>query len=122
VLAISLFLTAISCALLWVGLVAPALMRAVGIPLSGGLWRRARRNQHLSKGQYVWAYGIFSYGIGMFLFMTVLDYLQWKLMGDAYMHRDAKHIFINLLIWLAGGCFVGVMAYRHRPDADLSGN
>jgi FtsH-binding integral membrane protein len=122
VLSISLLLVAVASLLLWHGVVAPAIMRLVGVPLRGGFWRTDLRNQHLSKGQYVWAFGIFTWGIGMFLFMNVWDYLQWRVIGDTFLRLDAKHVALTFLIWVVAGCFVGFAGYRHRRDAELSSN
>ena len=51
-------------ALMWAGFVAPTILRALGVPMAYGLWQLDRRNQHLSKRQYVWSVGVFSTGIG----------------------------------------------------------
>ena len=49
---------------LWVGLLAPLILRGFGTPMAIGFWRLDRLNRHLSKRQYLWGYGVFSFGVG----------------------------------------------------------
>ena len=54
-------LTAILVAWLWAGFVAPTIARGFDVPMASG-WRISRRNQYLSKLQYVWTCGVFAAG------------------------------------------------------------
>lgn len=107
-----IFLVAIACALLWIGIMAPAILRGFGVPVAFGSRRVDRLNQHLSKTQYVWACGVFSWGLGMFLFFTVLRYLEWKLLGDRF--SFASYIIVGLPVWVAAGWLFGVFTAPHR--------
>jgi hypothetical protein len=39
--------------------------------MASGQWKWNRRNQHLSKRQYVWSFGVFAWGTGAFLFFAL---------------------------------------------------
>jgi hypothetical protein len=115
------FLIAIVCGLLWMGVVAPAILRAFGVPVARWVWRLERRNQHLSRTQYIWAFGVFQWGLGMFVFFTVSKYLEWRLLGDRFSYLSPVRIIVWFLTWLAVGWLVGVFGARHREGTDLSG-
>ena len=107
--ALSIPFIAILPSLLWTWFVAPVVLRAFGVPMaSGPLWKSNRRSQHLSKRQYVWGFGVFAWGIGIFLFFALRDYLSWKLMGDRFSHPTAIRIILELIIFLGAGLTVGL--------------
>lgn len=91
-IALASFLIAIVCGLLWMGLVAPAILRFFGVPVAIGDWMLERRNQRLSRTQYIWAGGVFQWGVGMFVFFTLSKYLEWRLLGDrfSYLSLDSR--------------------------------
>ena len=120
-MALATFLIAIVCGLLWMGVVAPAILRAFGVPVAISFWRLDRRNQHLSRTQYIWAFGVFSWGVGMFVFFTVSKYLEWRLLGDRFSYLSPVHSIVGLLTWLAVGWLFGVLSAPHREGTDLSG-
>jgi len=70
-------LIALLAAVLWIGILAPAILRIFGIPMAFGFWRLDRRNRHLSRGQYAWGFGVFSFGIGSLFLSALRDYLNW---------------------------------------------
>lgn len=115
---LKIFLGAIACGWLWVGLIAPAILRSFGVPIAFGMWRLDRRNQNLSKAQYVWAFGVFSWGLGMFLFSTVWKYLEWRLLGDRFSYSISAQLIAGLLIWLLAGLLMGVLGAPRRKGAD----
>ena len=96
------FLIAAVCALLWEEFAAPAILRTFGVPVGFG-WRKDRY-QNLNRTQHVWVYGVFMWGLGMFLFFVISP------LGA----KAPTRIFGALLIWLAGG-----MAARglHRTES-----
>jgi hypothetical protein len=114
---LAVFLIAIVSAACWIGLVAPAILRCFGVPIAFGLWRLDRRNQSLSKTQYVWAFGVFSWGLGMFFFSTVADYLGRKLLGAT----SPMHATVGLLMWLGAGWLLGVLNAPRRKRSDMTG-
>lgn len=116
--ALAIFVLAIGCGLAWVGLVAPALLRAFGVPVAQGVWRLDRRNQHLSRTQYVWFFGVFAWGLGMFLFFTISRYLEWKLLGDRSAFQHATQLIMSLLVWLLSGWLFGLWTAPPRNGAD----
>ena len=99
------------------GFAAPAILRTFGVPVASGMWRLDRRNQHLNKMQYVWGFGVFSWGLGMFLFFTVSRYLDWKLLDDKFSRLSPVRILFYFLIWLAAGWITGIFGAPHRENA-----
>jgi hypothetical protein len=122
-IALASFLIAIVCGLLWMGLVAPAILRFFGVPVAIGDWMLERRNQRLSRTQYIWAGGVFQWGVGMFVFFTLSKYLEWRLLGDrfSYLSLTPVDMIVWLLSWLAVGWLFGVWTAPHREGTDLSG-
>jgi hypothetical protein len=116
VTAIANFLIAGACGAMWTGLVAPTILRTFGVPVAFGMWRINRRNQNLSRTQYVWGCGVFMWGLGMFLLFVISRYLDWKLLGVKIPIR----IFWSLLTWLTAGWLLGVLSARLREDADAT--
>ena len=112
-----LFFAAIGVALLWMGVIAPSILRALGVPAAGGLWRLDRRNQHLSRSQYVWGIGVFDWGIGTALATTLLDYVLWKDSGSSSHAQSPKTILLKAAVYLIAGLFVGFVGYSGSPDA-----
>ena len=118
VTALANFLIATACGLLWIGFAAPAILRLFGLPVAFGAWRTDRRNQHLTKRQYVWVCGVFGWGVGMFLFFTISSYLDWRLLGDKFSHLSFLRISGEFLTWLAAGWLFGVFSAPHRKHAN----
>ena len=103
------------------GVAAPAILRGIGVPVAFGGRRLDRRNQHLSRTQYIWACGVFEWGVGMFVFFTVAKYLEWKLLGERFSYLSPVHIIVGLLTWLGVGWLFGALSAPHREGTDLSG-
>ena len=76
-------LGAFICGALWTGLIAPALARVLfTVPLAYGWGRRVgRKNSSLSRRQVVFAFGVFDWGLGMFLLLIVQKFLERALEG-----------------------------------------
>ena len=87
-------------ALMWIGFAAPTILRALGVPMAYGLWRLDRRNQHLSKRQWVWGLGVFSMGVGGALLLTLRYYLPRGLTGERHSHPGASSL-VGLISSLA---------------------
>ena len=100
------------------GFAAPAILRTFGVPVAFGVWRIDRSNQHLNRTQYVWACGVFRWGIGMFVFFTISRYLDWRLLGDKFSRLSPMGIFGAFLAWIAAGWVFGVFSAPHRERAD----
>jgi FtsH-binding integral membrane protein len=111
------FLIAILVVLLWTGFVAPAILRTLGVPMAYGSWLD-RRNQHLSKRQHVWGFGVLTYGVGMTLFSTSWSYLFSKPIPYRLSQMSATRIVVGLLSWLIIGWLVGVLS---APKNNTSG-
>src|ERR1700690_197632 len=113
------FLIAILVVLLWTGFVAPSILRAFGVPMVYGIWRLDRRNQHLSKQQHVWGFGVVTYGVGMILFNTTWGYLFSKPIPYRLSQPSATRIVVGLLSWLIIGWFVGVLSAPKNTTSGL---
>jgi hypothetical protein len=101
------------------GFVAPAILSAFGVAMACACWRLDRRNQHLSERQYVWGFGVFSWGTGMVLFSAILDYLFSKPISYRFSHPTVRHVVIELVVYLAAGWLVGVFTAPKHSDAEL---
>jgi hypothetical protein len=120
VIFIATFAVAIACGWFWMGVLAPAILRPFGVPLRFGFLRRLDRlNQHLSRNQYVWSFGVFSWGFGMFLFFVTARYLQWKLLGDRFLSTTST--LVAFLLWLIMGWLVGALGAPHHRGVAPSG-
>ena len=117
-IALASFVVAISVAWPWSSFVAPAIIRIFGVPMASG-WRLARRNQHLSKLHYVWGYGVFSVGSGLFLFATIRQCLYCKLIVDRFPHLSGPNLALRLLICLAAGLLFGAFTAPEREMSDF---
>src|SRR5690242_18699850 len=116
---LAVFLVAIGCSLLWMGLAAPAILRSFGVPISFGSRRIDRRNKHLNKMHYLWGVGVFSFGLGMFLFFATWKYLEWKLLGQESSPPSAARAILGLLFSVAVGLSWGMWSAPRRKSASL---
>jgi hypothetical protein len=107
--------------LLWMGFAAPAILRAFGVPVAMGIWRIDRHNQHLSMSQFVWACGVFRWGVGMFSYFTITRYLDWRLLGDRFSYMSPKLLLVELAISLGLGWVFGVFSAPLRTGGDSTG-
>lgn len=112
------FLIAVLGAWLWASFVAPAIARGFGVPMASG-WRLDRRNQHLSKLHYVWACGVFAAGSGLFLFITLRQYLCCILIAGAFPRVSGSYLALRLIICLAAGWFFGVFTAPQHEMSDF---
>ena len=119
--ALAIFLVGLVCVLLWMCLLAPLILRLFGVPVTFAVWRLDRRNQQLTRMQYVWSFGVVEWGIGMFFFFTVSDYLEWKMLGYRLSYRTPKQIIMELVTCMAIGLLLGFWSARDRNRTDVSG-
>jgi hypothetical protein len=103
--------------LLWVVVIAPIIAQAFGVPLQVGLWRGRRHNEQLNKREWILVSGVFGWGIGMFLFSTAFDFLDWRLLGDDYSRLRLRHIGFRLITWLIAGVVFGLLTSLERKVA-----
>lgn len=101
-------LGAMSAAVLWMCIVAPLTANVFGVPVRISPWRIDRRNQHLTRTQYVWSIGVLDLGIGMFLLGALWDLLETVLPhGDGF-HITLHSIALRLLLCLLLGVGFGL--------------
>jgi hypothetical protein len=96
----------------WIDLIAPLIARAFGVPYKFAFWRTDRQNMHLRRWQYLWFVGVSGWGIGMFLFTTLWDFLQWKFLGEKAMDRSIGYTLAHLGVWLVSGALFGYVSFR----------
>ncbi len=105
--------------ILWIGVVTPLAGRAFGVPARFGFWRIPRKNQHLGRWQYFWLFGMLGFAPGMFLLLTMKDYLQWKLIGHEYVYAFSARVLAGeLVLSLAGGLAVGLCRPHQKSASD----
>ncbi len=85
-----------------------------------GFWRTDRKNQYLTRSQYVWVYGVVNFGAGIFLFMTVADYLGWKLLGEPSSRLSPWHLIWNLAFAISVGVSFGVITREVSDSKKLT--
>jgi hypothetical protein len=65
-----------SAALLWVCFVGPWVVRLCGIPVRAAFWTKNGQDHHLTRFQFIWAFGVLVFGVGMFIFSLAPDVIQ----------------------------------------------
>ena len=99
------YLCAIASSMLWIGIVAPLIVRIFGVPHKLGFWRIDRRNQHLRADQYFWCVGVLSFGGGLSLLMTLLDFLEAKVLGEKA--TNPSYTLVHIGIGVVAGVIFG---------------
>ncbi len=94
----------VSAALLWVLLVGPWLARLCGIPVRAAFWRNDQQNYRLTRLQFVWAYGVLVFGVGLFIFNLDSHIVQRILLEKQW---SAK--LVDLGFSLALSIFMGIV-------------
>ena len=95
--------------LLWV-VIFRFLCKLSGIPWVAGFQERPVALRRLSFNQYVCLLGALSWGFAMCISSIVYNHLQGTLTNTAP-HKSAVSIAFELVLWLAGGCLFGWMAW-----------
>lgn len=91
-------------AFLWVCFVGPWLARLFGIPVRAAFWKMGRQNERLTRFQFVWAFGVLVFGVGLFIFNLDLDNLHKVLLEEPW---SAK--LIDLIFEFALSVFMGIV-------------
>jgi hypothetical protein len=99
-----LFIARGSGALLWVGFLGPWIARLCGIPVRGAFWKIDRQSEHLTRLQFVWAFGVLIFGVGMSIFNFDADILHRLLLDKQWSAR-----FIDLGFEVALSVFMGIV-------------
>lgn len=93
-------------AVLWMSFLAPSIAHLFGAPLAFGFWRLDRKNSHLSKTQFLWWFGVFTFGVGIFLYGAVFDLLRLTLLHE---HLSFSRSSVGgFVIAILGGLLVGL--------------
>jgi hypothetical protein len=100
------------CAYLWCCAFGPGIARILGIPMKVAFWGIHRKNLHLNKRQYVWSYGVLSMGLGIFVYFSGSDYLNWIVLGDPLTHRSFLYIGLQLVSCSVLGGLAGFFTFR----------
>ena len=109
------FLCAFAAAILWTHLFAPLIANLFGIRYKFAFWRYGDRNQHLRRWQYIWFVGVLSFGGGLSVFFLLLDFLQWRFLGEKI--GDPSFMAADLVIGLILGAIDGSMSAPKEDTA-----
>ena len=91
-------------ALLWISFIGQWVARLCGLPVRAAFWRIDRQNQHLTRLQFVWAFGVLVFGIGMSIFNFDSDVIQRVLLDKRW---SAKVFDVGFEIALS--VFMGIV-------------
>jgi len=98
---------------LWIVFVVPPLSILFGVSLPLNPFKR--RHVRLSLSQSIFLGGILSYGAGMFILTTSLEYFDWKLAGSPIPLTFGR-IILNVSLWLAFGYIFGLLSYVFQKN------
>jgi hypothetical protein len=84
--------------------VGPWIARLCGIPVRRAFWNMGRQNPHLTRSQFVWAFGVLVLGVGMSIYCLDQDILQRVLSEKRWSAR-----LFDLGFELAMTVFMGVL-------------
>ena len=91
-------------AFLWVCFVGPWFARLFGIPVRAAFWKIDQRKERLSRFQFVWAFGVLIFGIGMFIFN-----LDWGILHRVLLEKQWSAKLIELGFEFALSVFMGIV-------------
>lgn len=86
--------------------------------MASGWWLN-RRNQHLSKPDYVWGCGAFAVGTGLFALLTLRQCLYCIIACVRFPHLVGSYLGLRLLICVVAGLLFGVFTAPQREVSDL---
>lgn len=93
-----------SAALFWVCFAGPWIARLCGIPLRATFWTMAKENPRVTRTQFVWAFGVCTLGVGLFLFS-----LDSGLIQQIYLQKSWNATLGRIGFSLALSIFMGVV-------------
>lgn len=116
---LTLAIIGIGCPLLWAFLLMPLLARVFGLRMKMAFVREPRSNNHLSRLQHVFAWGVLSWGLAMFLFLVILESGDSLLTMHPFAHTNPVRVAYALSICVISGALFGVWdaPKSRRPSA-----
>ena len=112
------WLTAVLVAWLWASFVAPAALRAFGIPTVSG-WQLVRRNRHLARPYYIWACGAFAFGLGLFWALTIRQEMCCLLTTRTLAQMTRTSFGLRLILCVGAGWVYGLLTAPQGEMSDL---
>jgi hypothetical protein len=112
------FVIALLLAWVWAAFVAPAISRGFGLPMLSG-WNFIRRNQHLSKSDYVRSCGVVAVGSGLFLLLTFKQVMYCELVVGKPPYFKGSYMGERLIICLLAGWIFGSATAPAQNITDL---
>lgn len=112
------FLVATLVAWVWAAFAAPGIGRSFGVPMISG-WNLVRRNQHLSKLDYVRGCGLFAVGSALFIFLTLKQYLYCEFTVGKPPNFHGSYMWLRLVIFLVAGWVFGIATAPYQKVSDL---
>jgi len=107
-----LYMTAVALAvvLVWYSVCVPLVCRLFGIHLPYGRKAQSVARQ-LTLAQRVFITGVLSYGVGMYIFMTVSAYVEGRLTGNPM----SASRWVTSLVWVGAGALLGLLCGATEP-------
>jgi hypothetical protein len=109
-----LIVVALLAFLLWYAVVV-LLLRPFGVRLP---FRRLRSRNGTSRSltfsQHIWLNGVLYWGCGMWIVMTLGDYLDWKYWNGSAHDLSAGRLLFHAVLWPLGGFAYGWMSWNTR--------
>src|SRR6185437_9433659 len=101
-------------AFLWCSFVTPWIARRFGVPVNSAWWTKERQNQHLTKPQFIWIFGVLELGLGYFIWITLRD--AAGLFVEKNRHFGSSDITFALGMCLFMGVVVGFICAPSQAD------
>jgi len=111
------YFVALLLAMLWGFLLAPRLLRQLGVPIP--LKWRERKQLHLNPGQNV-LWGVFGWGVSMIIYDRTSHYLLWILTRNLADKPTFWRFAGSILLWSLIGVVFGV--FTALPNRKEDGN
>jgi hypothetical protein len=110
-----LFIARVSAALLWVWFAGPWIARSFGIPVQAAFWRMDRQKQRLTRLQFVVAFGVLIFGVGLFIFNCDSETIQRVLLEKRWTARFA-YLGFSLALSVFMGIIIGFVCAPAQID------
>lgn len=104
-----------SAALLWVCYVGPWIARLCGIPVRAAFWKMDQQTPHLTRLQFVWAFGVLVCGVGLSILNFGSDVIQRVLLEKRW-GAKLSEIGFELALSVFMGIVIGFVCAPTQTD------
>jgi hypothetical protein len=107
----------LGCPLVWAWLVVPLIARLFGLRLKMAFVAEPSSNNHLSRWQYVFIWGVLSWGLAQFFLLVFLDSADSLLTTHPFAQASPGRILYAFSICLISGALLGLWSApkQNRP-------